>query len=213
MATVLPSGLFMLTPSSQEWFAVATNMKADRKNKRPFPDQWRLARSRLPAPCGSQVAGCGGTEPDEDTVRIISAREATRREQSLFRDCFATAWMESDDRHPRTDCRTARESDPCATSKETRSGSLRIWRGYRRAPSLRRADSSRLRARDRDQRPHAAELGAGAPTSRGTGNRIASNRCTTPADHSGKPQVRGLSRAKSRAEICKERGPRSRSPV
>ena len=25
-------------------------------------------------------------EPDEDTVRIISAREATRREQSLFRD-------------------------------------------------------------------------------------------------------------------------------
>ena len=26
------------------------------------------------------------TEPDEDTVRIISAREATRREQSLFRE-------------------------------------------------------------------------------------------------------------------------------
>ena len=25
-------------------------------------------------------------EPDEDTVRIVSAREATRREQSLFRD-------------------------------------------------------------------------------------------------------------------------------
>ena len=26
------------------------------------------------------------TEPEEDTVRIISAREATRREQSLFRE-------------------------------------------------------------------------------------------------------------------------------
>jgi hypothetical protein len=42
---------------------------------------------------------------------------------------------------------------------------------------------------------------------------VASNRCATPADHSGEPQIRGLSRAESSRRDLVWRGPEVRSGV